>query len=114
MNKLRKKLKYIQDHTQECGTIRAFCIFIDFLFTKLMLRFSLEEYMQYQMYRLRYSAQKEYISEYDVLHRIPETINNSPRREIFNNKNQFNDIFGKYLGRTFCVMDIAAFMSSSV
>ena len=105
MGKINSKIRYIKKHIEGCSTVKAYCIFFDYIYTRLVLRFGMEEYMQYKMYRLRNHAKKEFISEYDVLHRIPATINNTPKKEVFNNKDQFDEAFHQYIGRAHCVID---------
>ena len=104
MSRIRKTIVTLKDRVGERSPFYVSLIFIDYVFTRIFLKFNLEEYLQYKMYRLRNHAKKEYVSEYDVLHRIPERINHDKKtNELFNNKEQFNRVYHAFIGR--CTID---------
>lgn len=103
VNKIRRKLKQIQKEIPECDSaVKAIGILIDFLICKKRYHVQFEEYRQYSFHKLRHSARKEYVTEYDVIKVMPELYNKGDMRHTLDNKSVFNTFFGDLLGRDYC------------
>lgn len=82
----------------EKNIITRFPIMIDVFWENLIYKTELQDYFQYEFYKLKNSERREYMT----FAKLRETIykcNNIEKRECFDDKAQFNKIFKNYINR---------------
>ena len=75
-------------------------IFLDYLMTALRLGASASDYFEYEFYRLKHKARKEYACR-KLKRKFLSCMNDPTKAHIFNNKTEFLTLFSEYTKRDF-------------
>src|SRR5699024_7616699 len=73
-------------------------VFIDFIISIPLYGLGINDYLQYEFYKKRYFDRRDFLVHRKRM-KIVKTFNIEKDRELFDNKEKFNEIFSDYLGR---------------
>lgn len=106
LGKVNSILQRIQQQIPGCANrAQAAWYLLDFAAARLRYHVMFEEYRQYQFYRLKNRARREYVTEYEVLNVLPRKFNHPQSSKILDDKLQFNRYFKDCVGRDYCCLD---------
>lgn len=78
---------------------------LDFIKSIIIYGATLQDYLLFEFYNKKHNKRKTYVTG-RKLHRLFDSVNNKEKTMIFKDKNQFADVFSRYLGRDLFKLDL--------
>jgi hypothetical protein len=100
MSKLSNAFKVMDSYIQPPPTLlKRIMILLDKKIMHILYEYNTDDYYLYEFYRLKLSARKAFIGQYNGIKKIEHFLNNTADTVKFNDKTVFNKVFSKYLHR---------------
>lgn len=98
-------VKRVRMKIPNCNYLSAILIPFDIHYWKKQYQLLESEYFFYDFLKKSKRQRLEYVRDYECMHNIPDTFNNSQEYRILEDKNLFNAFFSDSIGRGYVLID---------